>query len=106
MFTEKPFKKFPRLIAKISDFGLSKRFYDNITYMKRERKYVPWKWMAPEYLDTNSFTLSSDIWSFGIVVWEIFSMGREPYAGQTAEEIIKKLKSGYRLECPEQMDQV
>ena len=96
----------PRFVAKISDFGLSKTFYDNITYAKQKRQYVPWKWMAPEFLQKNCLTLISDVWSFGIVLWEIFSLGREPYMGQTVSEVSNKLKTGYYLPCPEEVEHV
>ena len=95
-----------RLVAKVSDFGLSKTFYDNMIYKKRQRQYVPWKWMAPEFLYKSCFTLASDVWSFGIVLWEIFSMGHEPYAEMTAEDLIKKLQNGYSLPMPDQIDKV
>ena len=95
-----------RLVAKVSDFGLSKTFYDNISYRKQKRNYVPWKWMAPEYLNTSRFTLASDVWSFGVVIWEIFSLGKEPYVGQSVENMITKLKTGYSLPCPEEVNQV
>ena len=81
-------------------------FYDNISYRKVKRNYVPWKWMAPEYLQTGCFTITSDVWSFGIVIWEIFSLGKEPYVGKNVEEMILKLKEGYHLPCPEEMGQV
>jgi len=92
-----------KLVAKVSDFGLSKTFYDNIRYKKQKRQYVPWKWMAIEYLQTGHLTITSDVWSYGIVFWEIFSLGKEPYAGKNSEEMISKLKEGYRLPCPEEV---
>ena len=95
-----------KLVAKVSDFGLSKTFYDNIRYKKQKRQYVPWKWMAIEYLQTGCLTITSDVWSYGIVFWEIFSLGKEPYAGQNSEEMISKLKDGYRLPCPEEVTKV
>ena len=80
-----------------------------MTYKKLEtslRQYVPWKWMAPEFINTRCFTLASDVWSFGVVLWEMFSFGQEPYPGDTVEELITKLKNGYSLPCPEEMDKV
>ena len=92
--------------AKVSDFGLSKTFYDNIRYKKQKRQYVPWKWMAIEYLQTGCLTITSDVWSYGIVLWELFSLGKEPYMGKNVEEMIAKLKDGYHLPCPEDVDKV
>ena len=89
------------IVAKIADFGLSKRFYDNIIYTKKQRKDVPWKWMAPEYLDKNAFTMNSDVWSFGVVLWELFSLGKEPYAGKSMVEVTAAIKQGYFLSYPE-----
>ena len=106
MITGQQFKKEYKFVAKIADFGLSKTFYDNITYKRKDRQDVPWKWMAPEFLNTNCLTLASDVWSFGVVIWELFSFGKEPYPGLTAEELITKLKNGYTLPCPEEMDKV
>ena len=66
-------------IAKIADFGLSKTFYDkNYKYKKRERA-VPFKYMDIDFLTSGELKLTSDIWSFGVVLWEIFSLGEEPY---------------------------
>ena len=95
-----------QLVAKVSDFGLSKTFYDNIRYKKQKRQYVPWKWMALEYLQTGCLTITSDVWSYGIVIWELFSLGKEPYVGKNVEDMILQLKDGYHLPCPEEVKQV
>ena len=94
------------LLAKISDFGLSKNLYRNLYYKKTERNQVPWKWMAFEFLETEKFTMKSDVWSYGVVLWEIFSLGGTPYGGQTYDEVYAKLKEGYRLPCPEDIQQI
>ena len=90
-------------MAKITDFGLSKAFYEDASYLKQERTSIPWKWMAVEYFETNVLTLSSDVWSFGVVFWEILSFGQFPYAGGDCEETIKKIKSGFRLPVPDEV---
>ena len=90
-------------LAKIGDFGLSKPFYEKASYHKQERTSIPWKWMAVDYFETGVLTLSSDVWSFGVVFWEILSMGRFPYAGGDAEETIKKIKDGFRLPVPDEV---
>ena len=87
-------------LAKVCDFGLSKRFYDNIKYTKETRIEVPWKWMALEYLREDFFTLTSDVWSFGVTLWEIFTLGRSPYGPQEFNDVLEQLENGYRLPCP------
>ena len=87
-------------VAKVADFGLSKNFYDNVEYKKESRLLVPWKWMAIEYLTCNVLTLKSDVWSFAVVLWEIFSLGKVPYGQQDFDEVLEKLERGYRLPCP------
>ena len=91
------------LVAMVADFGLSKRFYGNVTYEKETRLLVPWKWMALEYLTRDIFTLNSDVWSFGVLFWELLSFGRTPYGQQGYDELLEKLESGYRLQCPKQV---
>ena len=89
-----------RIVAKISDFGLSKRMYEEIKYTKKSRLQVPWRWMALEYLEYGYFTTTSDVWSFAILVWEILSFGGMPYSYESPDEVLEKLQSGYRLPCP------
>ena len=90
-------------VAKISDFGLSKIFYDKTSYVKQDRKNLPWKWMDVDFYETNVLRLSSDVWSFGVVFWEMLSIGRFPYAGGDADDTIKKIKAGYRLPVPDEV---
>ena len=89
------------LIAKVSDFGLSKSFYDNITYFKRQRTCLPVKWMAYELLKDGMFTMTSDVWSYGVLLWEIFSLGELPYRAKHNDDIFELLNSGYKLPCPD-----
>ena len=90
-------------LAKISDFGLSKAFYESNSYLKQERKNIPWKWTAVDYFETDLLTLSSDVWSFGVVFWEILSMGQLPYEGGEPDDTIKKIKAGFRLPVPDEV---
>ena len=93
-------------VAKIADFGLSKHFYEDVTYEKTSRLFVPWKWMAIEYLKDEFFTLKSDVWSFAVLFWEILSFGKTPYGPQEYEEVLKKLENGYRLPCPNEVERI
>ena len=90
----------------MADFGLSKRFNDYAIYEKQERQFVPWRWMALEYLTDNFFTMSSDVWSFGVLLWEIYSFGKIPYGHQGYDEVLEKLQSGYTLPCPKDIQSV
>ena len=90
-----------KLVAKVADFGLSKKIATAFYYRKLERNYVPWKWMAYEFLEDNIFKMKSDVWSYGVVVWELLSLGEIPYEDQDFEEVFEQLQDGYRLSCPE-----
>ena len=92
-------------LAKITDFGLSKAFYDKSRYPKQDRRHVPWKWMDVDFLKTDIFTMKSDVWSFGVVFWEMMSIGQTPYAGGNAKDTIKEIKAGFRLPPPDEISQ-
>ena len=62
--------------------------------------------MAVEFLKFDFFTLKSDVWSFGVLVWEILSFGGNPYGQQQYEEILERLETGYRLTCPNEVKQI
>ncbi|BFY99758.1 hypothetical protein BsWGS_02798 [Bradybaena similaris] len=86
-----------KLVAKIADFGLSK---NDQTYVKTSSTRVPIKWMAMESLFTSTYTLQSDVWSFGILLWEIFTLGGTPYSSIDSQQLFKYLKDGFRLRKP------
>uniref|UniRef100_T1IKX3 receptor protein-tyrosine kinase n=1 Tax=Strigamia maritima TaxID=126957 RepID=T1IKX3_STRMM len=89
-------------VVKICDFGLAKDLYKYSNYKKKGGGPLPIKWMALESIRDKVFSASSDVWSFGIVLWEFFSLGGNPYPGiEIDEEFYKKLKSGYRMDYPE-----
>ncbi|KAJ7354896.1 hypothetical protein OS493_029455 [Desmophyllum pertusum] len=74
------------------------------------RGKLPVKWMAIESLETYIFTIESDVWAYGVLLWEMESGGLKPYAGLNTTELIAELKKGYRMEkpngCSDEMYQV
>uniref|UniRef100_A0A8B9P259 Tyrosine-protein kinase n=1 Tax=Apteryx owenii TaxID=8824 RepID=A0A8B9P259_APTOW len=94
------------LVCKIADFGLA-RIIEDDEYTAREGAKFPIKWTAPEAINYGSFTIKSDVWSFGILLTEIITYGRIPYAGMSSVEVIRALDHGYRMprteNCPEEL---
>ncbi|XP_051835351.1 tyrosine-protein kinase HCK isoform X1 [Antechinus flavipes] len=94
------------LVCKIADFGLARLIEDNL-YNAREGAKFPIKWTAPEAINFGSFTIKSDVWSFGILLMEIVTYGRIPYPGMSNPEVIRSLDRGYRMprteNCPEEL---
>ncbi|XP_066150406.1 vascular endothelial growth factor receptor 1-like isoform X2 [Euwallacea fornicatus] len=89
-------------VVKICDFGLAKTMYNDDNYKKKGSGPVPIKWMAVESIRDRVFSTQSDVWSFGIVLWEFFSLAKTPYPGMEADErFYQKLTEGYRMESPD-----
>ena len=68
-----------KTIAKVSDFGLSRSLYQSVEELDNASSGLPVRWMAPEVLTMRQITNKSDTWSFGVLMWEIFSLGAVPY---------------------------
>ena len=62
--------------------------------------------MAIEFLQDGTFQKNSDVWSYGVVIWELFSLGKNPYGGQSYDEVVKRLQEGHRLECPDNIKEI
>ncbi|PNJ18152.1 MATK isoform 3 [Pongo abelii] len=84
------------LVAKVSDFGLAKAERKGL-----DSSRLPVKWTAPEALKHGKFTSKSDVWSFGVLLWEVFSYGRAPYPKMSLKEVSEAVEKGYRMEPPE-----
>ncbi|XP_059837432.1 tyrosine-protein kinase SRK2 [Hypanus sabinus] len=89
-------------ICKVADFGLARVFMgdDDNVYEAREGAKFPVKWTAPEAIHSNKFSIKSDVWSFGILLYEIITYGKTPYPGMTNYQVIQELGRGYRMPCP------
>ncbi|TMW52386.1 hypothetical protein DOY81_002553 [Sarcophaga bullata] len=83
-------------VAKVSDFGLAREECYNLDVGK-----LPIKWTAPEALKNGRFSNKSDMWSFGILLWEIYSFGRVPYPRIPLADVVKHVEVGYKMEAPE-----
>ncbi|KAL7632913.1 UNVERIFIED_CONTAM: hypothetical protein RMT77_016740 [Armadillidium vulgare] len=99
------------LVCKIADFGLSIEIESHTegAYTTRGGK-IPVRWTAPEAIAYLKFTSASDVWSLGIVMWEVMSYGERPYWNWSNQDVIKSIEKGYRLpapmECPEAIYQL
>ncbi|CAF4864631.1 unnamed protein product [Rotaria sp. Silwood1] len=91
--------------AKLADFGLAKSLEttekENGNNISTEKIKCRTKWTAPEVLESKKYTHKSDMWSYGILLWEIFSYGRCPYPRMRADDVLINLKQGYRMEPPD-----
>lgn len=114
-------------VCKISDFGLTRDIYEDNAYFKKSKgrgkvifnrpcicqyklarlgiltnlpSLVPVKWMAPESLADHVYTTKSDVWSYGILIWELVTLGASPYPGIEVQNLYSLLKQGYRMERP------
>ncbi|XP_048839220.1 tyrosine-protein kinase Srms [Brienomyrus brachyistius] len=87
------------LVCKVADFGLARIIRDSVYTASRTTK-IPVRWTAPEAALQQRFSVKSDVWSFGVLLYEMLTRGKLPYDGKTNKEVIELLTSGYRLPCP------
>ncbi|XP_066238075.1 tyrosine-protein kinase Fer [Saccopteryx leptura] len=87
-------------VLKISDFGMSRQ-EDGGVYSSSGLKQIPIKWTAPEALNYGRYSSESDVWSFGILLWETFSLGVCPYPGMTNQQAREQVERGYRMAAPQ-----
>ena len=85
-------------VCKVADFGLSEDVYSDNEF--RGAKQIAWRWSAIEAIRDRVLTSKSDVWSYGVTLWEIASLGASPYPGIDNNELLTKLETGMRLECP------
>ncbi|XP_070698288.1 tyrosine-protein kinase receptor isoform X1 [Pempheris klunzingeri] len=90
----------PDRVAKIGDFGMARDIYRASYYRKGGRAMLPVKWMPPEAFMEGIFTCKTDTWSFGVLLWEIISLGYMPYPCKTNQEVLEFVTSGGRMDPP------
>lgn len=98
------------LTVKIGDFGMTRDIYETDYYRKGGKGLLPVRWMAPESLKDGIFTSHSDVWSYGVVLWEMATLASQPYQGLSNEQVLKYVISGGIMEkpenCPEKLYQI
>ncbi|XP_034236659.1 BDNF/NT-3 growth factors receptor-like [Thrips palmi] len=92
------------LTVKIADFGMSRDVYTCDYYKMGGTRALPVRWMSPEALLYGRFTLESDVWSFGVVLWEVFTRGKLPYYGHANDEALELVLRGVLLQLPDDPD--
>ncbi|XP_038064948.1 uncharacterized protein LOC119735322 [Patiria miniata] len=89
------------MICKVSDFGLARDVKNMRVYQRKSEARLPVRWMALESVVDDVYTTESDVWSYGILLWEIVTLGARPYPTMSFKTMISKLQEGYRMPRPE-----
>ncbi|CAG9855077.1 unnamed protein product [Phyllotreta striolata] len=89
------------LVVKIGDFGMTRDIYETDYYRKGTKGLLPVRWMAPESLKDGVFTSSSDVWSYGVVLWEMATLASQPYQGLSNDQVLRYVIDGGVMERPE-----
>ncbi|XP_062297514.1 receptor-type tyrosine-protein kinase FLT3 [Scomber scombrus] len=88
-------------MVKIGDFGLARDIDNDSNYVVRGNVRLPVKWMAPESIFQGMYTMKSDVWAYGILLWEIFSLGVTPYPDMKVDHVFySMIEKGFKMECP------
>ncbi|KAL2094088.1 hypothetical protein ACEWY4_011400 [Coilia grayii] len=87
--------------VKIGDFGMTRDIYETDYYRKGGKGLLPVRWMSPESLKDGVFTTHSDVWSFGVVLWEIATLAEQPYQGMSNEQVLRFVMEGGLLDKPD-----
>ncbi|XP_023930110.1 tyrosine-protein kinase receptor Tie-1-like [Lingula anatina] len=89
------------LVCKVADFGLARDVIESREYLSKLQGPLPVRWMAPESLSDSLYTTKSDVWAYGILLWEIVTLGATPYPTMvSARDLLKEIDQGYRMEKP------
>jgi serine/threonine protein kinase len=88
-------------VVKIGDFGMARDVYETEYYRKEGKGLLPVRWMAPESLRDGVFTSQSDVWSYGVVLWEMATLAEQPYQGLANDQVVYYVKEGNVMDKPE-----
>lgn len=89
------------MTVKIGDFGMTRDIYETDYYRKGNRGFLPVRWMAPESIRDGVFTSMTDVWSYGVVLWEMATLAAQPYQGLSNEEVLRYVGSAKIMDTPE-----
>ncbi|KAF7640465.1 hypothetical protein Mgra_00000286 [Meloidogyne graminicola] len=103
-------KTSPQRVTKIADFGLARSLFVDDYYRVHGQDMLPLRWLSPEVITQGLFTSKSDVWAFGVLLWEIITLGEQPYTNRQNTEVLNLLSNGIclerPLECPEELYQI